>query len=317
MTEEVVEVNKFRTYKDKYYIPISSLPEFFQELEDIEVREDDIFVVTYPKSGTHWMQEVVNLILVDGHASKLSSRDRRVIIEIADIASPTPELLAASGPTLRQVKNAPSPRVLTTHIQYPLLPKQIREKGCKVIYVYRHPKDVITSDFNFSRKLFQLECGREAPDTPANFAMFFNDAMEGKIPYGSWMDHVLQYSKEKDNENYLFVSYEAMKADLRRVVMDVASFIGHPLDGEAVQRVIQAASIESMRTSFAKDKEEILKGNSSKKVDPTVFVNKGKVGQWQVRFTAEQNKYFDRLFQEKMKDCDLVKDYRPKEDNSV
>lgn len=83
--------------------------------------------------GTHWMQEVVNLILVDGHVSKLSASNRRVTMECADIASPTPELLAATGPTLREVKNAPSPRVLTTHIQYPLLPKQIREKGCKVL----------------------------------------------------------------------------------------------------------------------------------------------------------------------------------------
>lgn len=59
--------------------------------------------------------------------------------------------------------------------------------------------------------------------------------------------------------------------------MDVASFIGHPLDKEAIQRVIQAASIESMRTSFAKDKEETLKGNNNKNLDPTIFVNKGTI----------------------------------------
>lgn len=37
----------------------------------------------------------------------------------------------------------------------------------------------------------------------------------------------------------------------------------------------------------------------------------GKVSQWKDRFTAEQNEYFDKLFEEKMKDCLLVKDYRP------
>lgn len=81
------------------------------------------------------MQEVVNLILVDGQASKISSRDRRLVIEIADVASPSAELLAASGPALLQMKNAPSPRVLTTHIHYPLLPKGIREQGCKVLLI--------------------------------------------------------------------------------------------------------------------------------------------------------------------------------------
>lgn len=46
-----MELIKLTTYKDKYYVTNYSLPEFIQELEDMEVRKDDIFVVTYPKSG--------------------------------------------------------------------------------------------------------------------------------------------------------------------------------------------------------------------------------------------------------------------------
>ncbi|KAJ8023687.1 Amine sulfotransferase [Holothuria leucospilota] len=312
MAERVVNVIKFTTYKEKYHVPRFALPEFIQELEDMEVRKDDIFVVTYPKSGTHWMQEIVHLIHVDGHASKLSASERPLVIEIADIASPTPELLAASGPTLRKLINAPSPRVLTTHIQHPLLPKQVREKGCKVIYVYRHPKDVIASDYNFCRKLLQQECGIVAPDTPENFDDFFKKAVAGKIAYGSWMDHVLQYSKETDNENFFFVSFEAMKANLGSVVTKVASFIGHPLDDEAVTRVVQGASVEAMRSSFTKDKEKKRQEENNQKFDPTIFINKGKVSQWKDRFTAEQNEYFDKLFEERMEYCDLVKGYRHK-----
>lgn len=43
-----------------------------------------------------------------------------------------------------------------------------------------------------------------------------------------------------------------------------------------------------------------------------LFSIAGKVSQWKDRFTAEQNEYFDKLFEEKMEYCDLVKDYRQK-----
>lgn len=43
-----------------------------------------------------------------------------------------------------------------------------------------------------------------------------------------------------------------------------------------------------------------------------LFSIAGKVSQWKDRFTAEQNEYFDKLFEEKMEYCDLVKGYRQK-----
>ena len=36
------------------------------ELANIELRSDDLFIVTYPKSGTTWMQQIVKLIRSGG-----------------------------------------------------------------------------------------------------------------------------------------------------------------------------------------------------------------------------------------------------------
>ena len=78
------------------------------------------------------MQEIVNLILVDGHVEKLTSFNRTIVIELADVKTLSPEVVAAAGPVLRQMKEAPSPRVLSTHVPFPLLPRQIQEKRPKV-----------------------------------------------------------------------------------------------------------------------------------------------------------------------------------------
>ena len=36
------------------------------ELKDFHLRPDDLFIITYPKSGTTWMQQIVRLIANDG-----------------------------------------------------------------------------------------------------------------------------------------------------------------------------------------------------------------------------------------------------------
>lgn len=118
--------------KNGFPLPANTSEDFMKELHDMKVREDDIFVATYPKSGTHWMQEIVHLILVEGHGEMLDSSHRQVVIEVADARSISPEAVAANGPILRLMKSAPSPRVLTTHVPSSFLPKQQRETPRKV-----------------------------------------------------------------------------------------------------------------------------------------------------------------------------------------
>ena len=44
-------------------VPFYTTPEFRDEVrEKFKLRKDDIFVVTYPKSGTTWLQGIKNLI---------------------------------------------------------------------------------------------------------------------------------------------------------------------------------------------------------------------------------------------------------------
>ncbi|KAJ8023694.1 Amine sulfotransferase [Holothuria leucospilota] len=221
MAGDVFDFNSIIVHKDGFPLPYLTNEGFMKELENMELREDDIFVVTYPKSGTHWMQEIVQLILVNGHGEKLNNSHRRMRIELADVKSKSPEVIEAAGPTLRHMKEDPSPRVFTTHVPYSLLPKKFREKSCKLIYVYRHPKDVIVSFFNYLSQRHDIHGVGSVKKTHSSkqFASFFDIITSGKcmcfvplqLQYGSWFDHVIGYYKHREDENMFSVSYEKMK----------------------------------------------------------------------------------------------------------
>lgn len=299
--------SQFLLYKGKYHVPAKyTTAEFVQEFEDMEVREDDIFIATYPKSGTHWMQEVVQLILADGHIEKLGPDHRHIIAELSEARTPADTIKV--GPTVRKFKNLSSPRVITTHLPFELLPKQRHEKGNKIIYVLRHPKDVIVSYYNFVRKYWEAETNAPVEHTKELFETFFGDQIGGGSEYGDWFDNVSSYYQRKDDGKILFVHFESMKSDLKKVVEEVSSFIGHELDDSGINRVLKGASLEVMRASFQKDSETNLKEGKNV-VDMNFFVRKGTLSQWKDLFSKEQNERFEATYREKMKNCELTAAY--------
>ena len=48
-----------------------------------------------------------------------------------------------------------SPRVLATHLPYSLLPSSViseERSGCRIVYIFRDPKDSLVSYWMFTRK---------------------------------------------------------------------------------------------------------------------------------------------------------------------
>ncbi|KAJ8032512.1 Sulfotransferase family cytosolic 1B member 1 [Holothuria leucospilota] len=107
----------------------------------MDVRSDDIFICTYPKSGTHWMQELVHLILNDGDPTKLTHSHRRIVMEAIERTDVELGCLATGTPNFELMSEDPSPRVFTTHLRKDLLPEQIWKRRSKVTFQIALIKD--------------------------------------------------------------------------------------------------------------------------------------------------------------------------------
>ncbi|XP_066510701.1 amine sulfotransferase-like [Hoplias malabaricus] len=278
--------DKLFTYKRMVYTMDDSFDqslEYLDNLLNFKIKDDDLFVVTFPKSGTVWTQRIITLLYED------------------DFPELKNELTYDQMPWLEFKKKEEdynirrSPRLLCSHLHQHLMPLGLQGKG-KIIYVTRNPKDIMVSYFHFSqfmRKIDTLETYNEMMEK------FFTGWMVG----GCWFDHVKGWYNNKDKYDILFLSYEEMIKDLRAAVVKICEFVGKNLSDAALDSVVERASFNYMKQDpkanyeFMPDTVKIPgKGN---------FLRKGTVGDWKNCLTVAQNEYFNRVYQEKMKDFPL------------
>ncbi|XP_044303834.1 sulfotransferase family cytosolic 1B member 1-like [Varanus komodoensis] len=267
------------------------IAEQWAPVENFQARPDDLVISTYPKAGTTWMQEIVDLVLAGGDVEKAKRAPVYIRIPFLEICSPGP---IPSGVDL--LVNAPSPRVIKTHLPYQLVPKSFWEKNCKMIYVARNAKDNLVSYYFFD------QMNLTQPD-PGPWEDYIQKFMEGQVPWGSWYDHVRRYWEEKENHRLLYLFYEDMKEDLAREVRRVRDFLEVDLPEDVVQKIVHHTTFTVMKDNPMANYETIpnLIFDKSK----GAFMRKGDVGDWKNYFTVAQQEEFDADYRRKMEGTTL------------
>ncbi|XP_035679947.1 sulfotransferase family cytosolic 1B member 1-like [Branchiostoma floridae] len=104
------------TYKERgVMFPGDIVPRSNLELlKTFDIRDDDIMLITYPKTGTWWLHQVIKQILAEQGV-----KDEKYLGNIPNLIEFT---LPVIGPLAEVVKTAPSPRVLATHVPVEFLP---------------------------------------------------------------------------------------------------------------------------------------------------------------------------------------------------
>ncbi|KAM8926929.1 sulfotransferase 2B1-like isoform 1-T1 [Pelodytes ibericus] len=249
---------------------------------EFTVFDDDIFNITYPKSGTNWMIEILNLIKHKGDANLTN------LVPIF-LRSPWYETI----PAKEQIDALTHPRILSSHLPHQLFAKSFFPSKAKIIYTIRDPKDICVSSFHFA-KIFRAYNG------PENFQQHLEEFLQGKVSYGSWFDHVKGWLEMKDDSRFFFITYEELLKDLRGCVVRICKFLGQELEDEAIDSVVKHSTFQTMKdnkmsnwTLVPSDIMDHSKGS---------ILRKGTSGDWKNHFTVTQNEYFDKIYEEKMKD---------------
>ncbi|XP_003803777.1 bile salt sulfotransferase-like [Otolemur garnettii] len=249
--------------------------------EEFVMKDEDVVTVTFPKSGTHWLMEILCLIHSKGDPKWVQS------VPIWD-RSPWIE----TDPGFELANKKEGPRLLTSHLPIHLFPKSFFSSKAKVIYVIRNPKDVIVSGYfywssvNFAKK-------------PKSVKQFLECFLEGNVPFGSWFDHVRGWVSMRERENFLMLSYEELKRDTEKTVEKICQFLGKKVEPEELSLILKNSSFQAMRENKMSNFSVV---DDAYLVHKNPLLRKGMTGDWKNYFTVAQAEAFDKVFQEKMAD---------------
>jgi hypothetical protein len=236
-------------------------------------RSDDVFIVTYPRSGTTWLQMILYQLTTDGE------------INFPHVAEFCPwferSVCSARGFELR-----PSPRLFKSHLSYSRTPKG----PGKYIYVAREGKDVALS-------YYHLYCRYNGYE--GTFDEFFELFLKGKTSFGCWFQHVKGWWQYRDAPNVLFLTYEQLKSDFDGSLRQIADFCGWEISPEKLSRVRQRSSFAFMKQHEQKF-DPALETLWEQGVKLKSFLRNGCVGEGAMTLTEEQSAQFEKTYADRL-----------------
>ncbi|KAF8763513.1 Netrin receptor DCC like protein [Argiope bruennichi] len=291
-------------------------PKCFREAMEYKPKPGDIFINTYPRCGSTWMQNVAMCIFRKGKELDNPSDYLQ--------CSPFIDMLGQEA-----IDKMPRPGAFKTHLPYSHLPYS---PDAKYIFVTRNPKDCCVSLYHHARNkpAFAYEDGE--------FDDFFELFMTGELEYNDYFDHLLGWYPHRNDPNVFYTTYENMKKDIREVIVKLSKFLGQEYrdaiekDNNVFNDIIHFSGLEYMKKLLSDvwntEKQEEHAGwmfaglqymnDFKKSLSPpknlprqkqVLHVRKGMIGDWKNYFSDEQNKRLNNKFIDKLKDTEVIQWY--------
>ncbi|KAI1294882.1 Amine sulfotransferase [Halotydeus destructor] len=244
-----------------------NLDDLRQGLE-YQARDDDVFIVSYPKTGTFWTKQIVTQLFNNGTVEDDGKFQLWTLCPFLDFE-------------IRQVRRMKRPNAIHSHLPMSYIPWNPK---AKYIIVTRNPKDTVVSYFfylinfhymaaHFKGKLTM----RVAIDAAYNHSV--------SLEWGNYFDWYKKAVPFLDLPNVYLVVYEEMKVNPVAGIRDIAKFLQVSLSDELLEAVLKKSDMKYMKQLFDntlafKDREES-------------FVRKGVVGDWRNHLTNEESRMID------------------------
>ncbi|XP_059521069.1 sulfotransferase 2A1-like [Myotis daubentonii] len=261
--------------------PTTTIEDLRSLQDEFVARDEDIITISYPKSGTNWILEIIHLIHTRGDPSWVQS---------VGSWKRSPWLENASG--LEDIKQQQEdPRFYTSHLPIQFFPKSIFKSKAKCIYIMRNPRDILISGYYFWKAI-------KVTKNPGSLEEYFEWFLQGNVPFGSWFDHVRGWLQMRGRENFLLILYEGLHQDIRASVEKVSQFLGTKLSPEELDSILKNVTFQAIKDNKMSNFSllpDVLMDHSK-----ACLMRKGIIGDWKNHFTVAQSEAFDKVYQEQM-----------------
>jgi hypothetical protein len=247
-------------------------------------RDSDIYVSTYTRSGTTWMQMILYQLTTDGN------------MDFDHIYDVSPWFYYSARWSIIPTCS-PDPRILKTHDYYNFY--DANTKG-KFVYVIRDGKDVIVSFYHHKINVKGYTGTFEEHFDECVNADYYN-CVNGD--YYNWFEHVKGWLENKNNFPILYVKYESLKNDFDNEVKRIIDFCDIPVNDSILKRTKERTNFTFMKKCSSQ------LGPPRKPKSHHQFIRKGLIGEGSQRLTNKQKDMFSKKFHETLGHLDLVSEY--------
>ena len=197
---------------------------FKASTEDKEIKpgREDIFLVSYPRSGNTWVRTIIAHLMFGDHLTSLSDLD----VLVPDVYN-----------GLRSIPGDQTFRVIKTHEPFPQRQHWKSNDYDKIIYLVRDPLDVARSFYTFVRDVWKDDMAIDD---------YVNDFMSGSLWPCSWGEHVLSWLKRSGDHDILLLRYEDLQTSPTTEILRIAEFIDTPVTKDEAQDIRNRCSKENM-----------------------------------------------------------------------
>ncbi len=250
-----------------------------------DLRNDDIIVGTYMKSGTTLLQQMVSQVLHKGK-DRINVNDSSPWLDHPD----TNRQSAATNVYEKQT----SRRFIKTHLNYEDLPKK---EGVKKIYAIRYGIDVAYSTFkhhcNMKDSLFNQDPNIPIPSSKPGVETakeYFQEWLKNDSrPWWSYFDSANSVWNHKDDPDLMLIRFDDMQKNPRSTILKIANFINVELSNTELDHAVSHCSFDYMKNNadrIAPAAKEWVGGAKS-------FFNRGSNGGWKNDLTEVEIKLYD------------------------
>lgn len=222
----------------------------YDRIKNFKIRHDDIWIVTFPKSGTVWTYNIVWELMNHLPFSTQFFKDKFFLLEKSmtydenEANKDNSEFLTTMkllDKEFDEYENEASPRLIMSHLPAHFLPKDIWTVKPKLLYMHRNAKDVAIS-------MYHMLHNHEYYGYSGTLENFFDDFINNLIIWSPFHSHVNGFQKFSHLDHVLFLCYEDMTADTFMGIKRICQFLNCDYSDAQLRQLTEHLSFENMQT---------------------------------------------------------------------